>query len=107
MTTACAVAGLAVVFGFLSWQTVGQVATAVSALAGVAAVGVAIWAAQARGRGRSVATSTGRATAQTGGYATSGIDAPARDGGDLEARDTGDADAAGGGQAVSGIRRRD
>jgi membrane protein YdbS with pleckstrin-like domain len=47
LVTCVIVVVLAVVFGVLSWGEANKVATSVSALAGVAAVGVAVWAAWA------------------------------------------------------------
>ncbi|MEV0808372.1 hypothetical protein [Micromonospora sp. NPDC050200] len=106
-TTGALVALLATAFVVLRWESANRVATAVSALAGVAGVGVAVWAALTGGRGRDRAHATGRATAGTAGYATSGIDAPTGDPAPVEVSRTGDAEATGGRQAISGIRRRD
>ncbi|MEV0724176.1 hypothetical protein AB0I37_15520 [Micromonospora purpureochromogenes] len=107
LVTGVLVALLAITFVALRWDSADRVATAVSALAGVAGVGVAVWAARSGGRARARARATGRATAAAGGYATSGIDAATGDAAALEVSRTGDAEASGGGQAISGIRRRD
>ncbi|SCF11960.1 hypothetical protein GA0074696_2844 [Micromonospora purpureochromogenes] len=107
LATGVLVALLAITFGVLRWESADRVATAVSALAGVAGVGVAVWAARSGGRARARAGATGRATAAAGGYAASGVDAPTGDAASLEVSRTGDAEATGGGQAISGIRRRD
>lgn len=45
VVTCVVVAGLAVVFGVVQWDRANRIAVVVSALAAVAAVGVAVWAA--------------------------------------------------------------
>lgn len=73
--TAIAVAVLAVVFAFVWWDQAGTVASVVSALAGVAGVGVAIWAAwpAASGGGGIRVSGTGKAVARGGGRANTGV----------------------------------
>ena len=72
--TALAVAVLAAVLGVLRWDDANKVAVVVSALAAVAAVGVAIWAALPTSlSGKVIRVSrTGRATAGPGGQANTG-----------------------------------
>ena len=106
LVTCLVVAGLGGVFAVVAWDRAGRIATVVSALAAVAAVGIAVWAALPRPGSRStvVVSNTGPATATGGGAAVSGARGPAavipeR----IEVDHTGDARAAGGGNAVSGI----
>ncbi|SCG54837.1 hypothetical protein GA0070560_10958 [Micromonospora halophytica] len=107
LATGALVALLAATFVVLRGDSADKVATAVSALAGVAGVGVAVWAALSAVRAGSRARVTGRATASGAGYANTGIDAPAGDATPMEVSRTGDAVAGDDGQAISGIRRRD
>ncbi|GAA2279650.1 hypothetical protein GCM10010402_40410 [Actinomadura luteofluorescens] len=95
---------LAVVLGALSWEQANKIATSASALAGVAAVGVGVWAAYAGSARRGVRVAdSGRAVSGPGGSAVSGVRAPAGQGpGDVAVERTGDADASAGGDAVSG-----
>ena len=75
LVTLLAVAGLLAWLAVAKWDSASKVATVVSALAAVAAVGVAVWAALP-GSGptlRVIAARTGRATARGGGRATSGV----------------------------------
>jgi hypothetical protein len=105
--TFVAVAVLAGLFTVLRWDVANKVATAVSALAGVAAAGIAVWAAlPAFSGGSGVRVSrTGRATAGHGGTANSGVTGPAGSpAGPVRADRTGDADANGGGDANTGVR---
>lgn len=98
------VGGLAVAFVFLSSDVASQVEAAVSALAGVAVVGVGAWAALPHGSEsggrvlRATADRTGPATAEgPGSQASSGVR------GSGLARDTGAAKASGGGSANTGV----
>lgn len=50
LLTALTVAGLAAVFAWLGWDQAGRVATVLSGLVAVAALGVAVWAALPRRR---------------------------------------------------------
>ena len=104
VVTCLVVAGLAGVFAGTQWDQANRVATVASALAAVASVGVAVWAALPGG-GSVRVSNTGRAVAGPGGTATSGLTAPASGlAGGIEVDRTGDADASGGGHATSGIR---
>lgn len=104
---------LAIVLAVLRWDDASKLAAVLSALAGVAAVGVAVWAglprrggeAQPRGSTTLSVTGTGNATAGPGGRANTGIVAAAGalpD--DVRVERTGHADASGGGEADSGAR---
>lgn len=70
---------LAGVFAVLGWEHTEKAASAISALAGVAAVGVMIWAAvpTASGGGNIRVAKTGRATAHGNGLANTGVTGPA------------------------------
>ncbi|MGC9382107.1 hypothetical protein [Streptomyces sp. MH13] len=108
--TCSAVAGLGVAFLLLQGDEAGQVATVVSALVAVAALGVAVWTALPAPRSRGLrVTDTGEARAGAGGTAVSGLTAPAAGGtgsdpGTVEVERTGPAEATGGGDATSGVR---
>ncbi|MEU8157089.1 hypothetical protein AB0B94_25800 [Micromonospora sp. NPDC048986] len=107
--TCLAVAGLGAAFLLLRGDKASQVATVVSALVAVAALGVAVWAALPRRRSRGLRVAdTGDARAGAGGTAVSGLTAPGAaagsDPGTVEVERTGPADATGGGDATSGIR---
>jgi hypothetical protein len=106
IATAGVVAVLAVTLVALRWDSANEIAVVVSALAAVAAVGVAIWAALPAGSGKGMRISrTGRATAGPGGRANTGVSGPAGSLPDSVIVDrTGDADAASGGDANSGIQ---
>jgi len=102
--TCLVVAGMAGWFAVARWEQASQVATVVSALAAVAAVGVAAWAALPGPERRTVRVSdTGPATAGHGGRAVSGLTGPAAGlSGPVEVGRTGSADASGGGDATTG-----
>lgn len=104
LATCLTVAGLAGWFAVAKWEQASRVATVVSALAAVAAVGVAVWAALPRSDERTVQVSdTGSATAGRGGTATSGLTGPVAGlSGRIEVERTGPADASGGGNATTG-----
>ena len=106
MATAGVVAVLAVLLVVMRWDSANKIAVVVSALAAVAAVGVAIWAALPAVSGKGVRVSrTGRATAGPGGRANSGVSGPAGSlPDDMVVDRTGDADASNGGDANSGIQ---
>lgn len=99
---------LAGVFSFLSWDRANQVAGIVSALVGVAALGVAIWAAletsTGSGDARVRVSRTGNATARGGGSANTGVIIPTSGaaGGVMQVDSTGDAESDGG-QANTGL----
>lgn len=106
--TAVAVAVLATIFVLMQWESANKVATAVSALAGLAAVGVAVWAGWSAAAGDSTTLRvirTGSATASGGGNSNSGLVGKAGNLPDhLVVNQTGDAKASGNGDANSGIR---
>jgi hypothetical protein len=105
--TCLVVAGLGAWFAVVRWDEASKVATLAAALAGVAAVGVAVWAALPARQYKSGirVIGTGNATAGNGGVANSGLRAsvdklPDR----IEIGRTGKADAAGGGIATTGAQ---
>ncbi|MFG2612679.1 hypothetical protein [Streptomyces anulatus] len=105
--TGLAVAVLAGVLSFLSWDRADQVAGVVSAVVGVAALGVSVYGAFSPSRGPDVQVSaTGRATSR-GGDANTGFVAPTSTTppGSVSVSDTGDAEADGG-SANTGFRQR-
>ncbi len=104
LLTCLVVAGMAGWFAVARWEQASRVATVVSALAAVAAVGVAAWAALPGSDRRTVRVSnTGPATAGQGGRAVSGLTGPAAGlRGSIEVDRTGRADAPGGGDATTG-----
>jgi hypothetical protein len=104
LATCLVVAGLAAWFAVAKWEQASRVATVVSTLAAVAAVGVAVWAALPVADRRTVRVSnTGPATAGPGGTATSGLTGPGAGlRGRIEVDRTGHADASGGGDATTG-----
>ncbi|TYB47395.1 hypothetical protein FXF51_58275 [Nonomuraea sp. PA05] len=103
LATSLTVASCATTFALLTWEDVDKIATAISALAGIAAVGVAVWAALP-GAGNAVRVSgTGKAVARNGGVAVSGFSGPASAAASAsEVHTTGDAEASGG-KATSGV----
>lgn len=105
LVTCAVVAGLAVLFVVMRWDRANQIAVVVSALAAVAAVGVAVWAALPSQAGTTVvAHGTGDAVAGNGGTANSGVTAPVTGlRGRVKAKRTGKADASRGGDANTGI----
>lgn len=108
LIVACLViAGLAVVFLVTERDESVWIATVVSALVAVAALGVALWAAlPSTVRGVRV-SGTGSATAGRGGRAVSGYVGTAGQPPTLvDVSKTGDADATAGGNAVSGVEMR-
>jgi hypothetical protein len=107
LVTCLVVAGLLVWFMVVKWSNANKIATVVSTLAAVAAVGVAVWAALPRSvsKGEAVAARTGKAVARGRSTAVSGVAAPAgQPTRQLKADRTGDADASDGGEATSGVR---
>jgi len=109
IVTGVAVAALCVMFACLGLDDANTAAAVISALAGVAAVGVTVWAAlnspskdesMVRARG----TRTGLATARAGGTANTGVSASTVPGLDVVAKETGDAVATGDGDANTGVR---
>jgi hypothetical protein len=104
VVTCVVVAGLGVLFTVTQWDRASRIATVVSALAAVAAVGVALWAALPGSGGSLRVSGTGQARAGLGGTANSGLVGPAGMSGPVEVERTGDADASGGGAANTGIQ---
>jgi hypothetical protein len=104
VATCLVVAGLTGWFAVARWEQASRVATVVSALAAVATVGVAVWAALPGADRRTVRVSnTGPATARQGGTAISGLTGPAAGlRGRIEVDRTGHADASGSGDATTG-----
>ncbi|MET8800006.1 hypothetical protein ABZV91_26875 [Nocardia sp. NPDC004568] len=106
IVTSLLVAALATVLVVVQWEQANKVATSVSALGAVAAVGVAVWAALRGPTGGTIrVTHSGAATSGGGGRAVSGVRA-SNGSATLVATDTGDADASAGGEATTGIDRR-
>jgi hypothetical protein len=107
VVTCVVVAGLGTWFVVARWDDASKVATLVVALAGVAAVGIAVWAALAArpDSGGVRVAGTGDAVAGKGGVAISGLTAsggtvPDR----IEIDRTGKADASDGGTATTGAQ---
>ncbi|MFF4988728.1 hypothetical protein ACFY19_16135 [Streptosporangium saharense] len=104
VVTCAVVAVFAVVFAVLQWEQANRIATAVASLAGLAAVGVTVWAALPGSGAKARVSNTGKATAH-GGSAVTGVTGPAASvTGEITVDRTGDADASDGGEATTGIR---
>jgi hypothetical protein len=104
VVTAAVVVVVAVVLAVLRWDEANKLASALSALAGLAAVGVGVWAAlPGSALGRIRASRTGKAVARRGGSANTGVSGKGDAAGDVRADHTGDADASGG-DANTGVR---
>lgn len=106
--TGLLVTALAGVFGFLSWDRAGQVASVVAALIAVAALGVAVWAVLSGGSGGGSVRveNTGAATAVgPGSRANTGAVASGDGRGDVSVSGTADARAEDGGSANTGSER--
>jgi hypothetical protein len=105
IVTSVLVAVLAVVLSVMQWQEANKMATSIGALAAVAAVGVAIWAALLKSGARSIQVNdSGRATARGSGKATTGIRVPKKGGsGNMKVKRSGDAQAEDDGDASTGI----
>lgn len=105
--TCVVVAGLGATFALTQWDNANRIATSASALASVAAVGVAVWAGLAASRTGVRASRTGKATATgQGSRSNSGVAGSAKLAGPALADRTGDARAAEGGSANSGADLR-
>ncbi|MFF2397431.1 hypothetical protein [Nocardia sp. NPDC058114] len=101
--TALTVTVLAAALIVLKWDDANKVFTAVAALAGVAGVGVAIWAALGAKPRKSVKVKkSGNAISGPNGVAVSGAKVAATHDGEVAVVDSGKADARLGGSAVSG-----
>ncbi|MFF6911853.1 hypothetical protein [Streptomyces sp. NPDC012466] len=106
VTTVLVLAVFAGVLSLLSWDRANQVAGMVSAVVGVAALGVGVCALLAPTGSTSVQVSrTGRATATSGGDANTGAVASSSAGA-VSVGETGEA-RADGGSANTGYRRQD
>jgi len=107
LVTCLVVAALAVWLAIAKWDNASKVATSISTLAAVAAVGVgllAAWPGVSSGA-RARASRTGRAVARDRGTATTGITGSVgHESADIRVDRTGDAEASDGGEATSGIR---
>jgi hypothetical protein len=108
VVTSGVVAGLATWLAAASWDQASRVATVASALAAVAAVGVAVWAAvrgPAAGSGSVKVSDTGTAVAGRQGLANTGARMRRWAGvGRVRAQHTGDAVASDGGDTNTGVR---
>ncbi|MFJ1934279.1 hypothetical protein ACIOGZ_16695 [Kitasatospora sp. NPDC088160] len=107
VATCLAVAVLAGALSFLSWDSANQAAGVVSAVVGVAALGVSVYAVLPSSRGVAVQVSeTGKAMVRGSGDANTGFVAPAAGGlpGSVTVRNTGDAEADSG-SANTGFRQ--
>lgn len=112
--TCLVVAGLGVWFAVARWDQANRMATVASALAAVAAVGVAVWTVLRESRSASSGaespgsvrvSGTGRAIAGCRGHANTGVRGSASvSTGPVEVSRSGEADASGGGDANTGIR---
>ena len=102
VVTCLVVAGAGVWLAIARWEDANKLATVLSALGAVAAVGVAVWAAL-RGSSQSArASRTGSAAAGYGGVANTGVQGTVS--GDVRVSRTGDAQVEGDGQANTGVR---
>ena len=98
------VAVLAAVFAVSQWDQATRIATVTSALAAVAALGVAVWAALPGSSPGARASRTGTATAGgPGSRANTGVSGVASTPGAVVADHTGDARATNGGSSNSGV----
>jgi hypothetical protein len=104
--TCMVVAALGWIFAVSRWETASRIATVASALAGVAAVGVGIWAAlPGASPSGIVLRNTGTAKTAGPGSAVSGYRG-SRPQGPVTVEQTGDADATGEGDAISGYSEK-
>ncbi len=76
LVTGLTVAALAATLAVVQWELADRIASAASAIAGVAAVGVAVWAALPAASVSIRVLHTGKAAAGLGGSATSGLSGP-------------------------------
>jgi cytosine/uracil/thiamine/allantoin permease len=107
LITCVVVAALALAFVVSRWDQANRIATVASALATVAAVGVAVWAALPGSGSAARAIRTGTARARgLGARANSGISATTSAPGGTLADRTGEARATDGGSANSGVDLR-
>lgn len=104
IATSLLVAALGAVYAFVGWDTASRVFTVASALASVAAVGVAVWAAlYSAGAGTAVTVSgTGAAEAGANSTAITGHRGVVQRGTTVKVDQTGDATTGDGGTAITG-----
>ncbi|MEV4371862.1 hypothetical protein AB0J71_32660 [Nonomuraea sp. NPDC049637] len=103
LVTAALVVIAAVVLAVLRWDDANKLASSLSALAGLAAVGVGIYAAlPSSARTRVRVSRTGRAVAN-GGTANTGVSGTTAVAGEVQVDHTGDARASGRGDANTGL----
>jgi hypothetical protein len=105
LITCLAVAVLGVIFAVSQWEQASRIATVVSALTAVAALGVAVWTGLGPAQAKAVrAVDTGNARTRRGRAAVTGVSgSAAKVRGTVEAKNTGDAESDDG-DAVSGIQ---
>ena len=104
LVTCLVVGALGATFAFNQWDQADRIATVASALAAVAALGVAVWAALPGNSPGHRAGNTGSATARgLGSRANSGVTGSSTIAGPAVADRTGDAQASNGGSANSGL----
>ncbi|MGW3692307.1 hypothetical protein ACWD6U_00240 [Streptomyces sp. NPDC005149] len=104
--TCVVVAALGWVFAVSQWETASRIATVASALAGVAAVGIGIWAAlPGANQSGIVVRNTGAAKTAGAGKAVTGYHG-SKPQGPITVKRTGDAEARGEGDAISGYSEK-
>src|ERR1700730_10580757 len=105
LATCVAVTLLAVLFIALTWEDENKLATSVAALAGVASLGVAVWAVLKRPQTARLTIRNSGTAHGSGGVATSGISGRVgRHPGDILVEDSGEAIAKQDGEANTGVR---
>lgn len=102
IVTCLVVAACTAAFTLLQWDQANRLATSLSALGAVGAIGVAIWAALRQPNTKIRVSNTGKATSGAEGKALTGLTGPAGISADVVIESTGDADASQGGEATSG-----
>ncbi|UKD58602.1 hypothetical protein L3Q65_18365 [Amycolatopsis sp. FU40] len=103
VVTCALVATLGVSFAIIQWDVANKIATTISALGAVAAVGVAVRAALSGPQASGVvcASDTGRAAAESGGGAITGISGKVTTASSLRAANIVHAEASGAGAAIT------
>ncbi|MEU5083068.1 MULTISPECIES: hypothetical protein [Streptomyces] len=106
IVTCAVVAILGWLFAVSQWETASRIATVASALAGVAAVGIGIWAAlPGAGQGGIAVRDTSSARTTGPGDAVSGFQGK-KSSGTVTVERTGSAEATGEGNAISGYSEK-
>lgn len=106
IVTCVVVAALGWFFAASQWETASRAATLASALAGVAAVGVAIWAALlGSGQAGIAVQNSGAAKTAGKGNAVTGVSVSSSSG-PVTVEGTGNAEATGEGDAISGFSEK-